>query len=87
MLPIYIKTLYHSPPHFPFLNLNRIRALRLTIHQGLIVKLMQTQQSRQIQEKRIKIMVANSGMKHETKTMLEVIRGLVLDFVLYFVTV
>ena len=32
-------------------------------------------------------MVANSEMKHESETMLEVIRGLVLDFVLYFVTV
>ena len=32
-------------------------------------------------------MVANSGMKHETETMLEVILGLMLDFVLYFVTV
>ena len=29
----------------------------------------------------MKIMVPNSGMKHESKTMLEVIRGLVLDFV------
>ena len=34
-----------------------------------------------------KIMVANSEMKHESETMLEVIRGPVLDFVLYFVTV
>ena len=32
-------------------------------------------------------MVSNSGMKHESETMLEVIRDLVLDFVLYFVTV
>ena len=31
-------------------------------------------------------MVANSGMKHESETMLEVIRGLVLDFVLYYMT-
>ena len=45
-----------------------------------------TQQSRQIQEKRIKIMVTNLGMKHKYETMLEVIRDLVLDFVLYFVT-
>ena len=34
-----------------------------------------------------KVMVANSGMKHKSETMLDVIRGLVLDFVLYFVTV
>ena len=32
-------------------------------------------------------MVANSRMKHESETMLEVIRGLVLHFVLHFVTV
>ena len=32
-------------------------------------------------------MVANSGMKHESETMLGAIRDLVLDFVLYFVTV
>ena len=28
-------------------------------------------------------MVANSGMKHKSEAMLEVIRGLVLHFVLY----
>ena len=32
-------------------------------------------------------MVANSGMKHESETLLEVIKGLVLDVFLYFVTV
>ena len=32
-------------------------------------------------------MVANSEIKHESETLLEVIRGLVLDFVFYFVTV
>ena len=32
-------------------------------------------------------MVSNSEMKHKFKTMLEVIRAVVLDFVLYFVTV
>ena len=32
-------------------------------------------------------MVANSGMKHESETVPKVIRGLVLDFALYFVTV
>ena len=32
-------------------------------------------------------MLLNSGMKHKSKTMLEVIRGLVLYFVLDFVTV
>ena len=42
-----------------------------------------TQESRKIQEKRIKIMAAKSRMKDESKTMLEVIRSLVLDFVLY----
>ena len=31
-------------------------------------------------------MVANPEMKHKSETMLEVIRGLVLDFNLYFVT-
>ena len=30
-------------------------------------------------------MIANSGMKHESETILEVIRGQVLDFVLYFI--
>ena len=32
-------------------------------------------------------MVSNSGMKHESEAMLVAIRGLVFDFVLYFVTV
>ena len=32
-------------------------------------------------------MFVNAGMKHNSETILEVIRGLVLDFVLYFVTV
>ena len=44
---------------------------------------MHKQQSRQILEKRIIIMVANSRKKHEYKTMLEVTRGQALDFVLY----
>ena len=47
---------------------------------------MQTQQSRQIQEKRINTMVANAGMKPESETLLEVIRSLALDFVLYCMT-
>ena len=55
MFPFCIKALYH----FPFLNLRRIRTLRLTIHQGLISDSM--------------VMVANSGMKHKSETMLEVI--------------
>ena len=33
------------------------------------------------------MMVANSGMKHKSETILEVIRDLVLHFVLYVVTV
>ena len=46
------------------------------------------QQSRQIQEKKkIKAMFANSGIKHKSATMLEVIRFLVPHFVLYIVTV
>ena len=32
-------------------------------------------------------MVGNSGMKHKSETILEVIRGLVHDFDLYFVHV
>ena len=47
---------------------------------------MRTQQSRQIQENRINTMVANAGMKHESETLLEVIRSLALDFVLYCMT-
>ena len=35
----------------------------------------------------MKIMVTNSGMKHKSETIAEVIRGLLLDFVLYFVNV
>ena len=58
--------------HFPFLNLRRIRALGLTIQQALISDLM--------------VMVANSGMKHKSETMLEVICGLLLEFILYIVT-
>ena len=49
-----------------------------------------TQQSRQIEELKLQlleIIVANSGMKHKSETMLEVIRVLVLAFVLFFVTV
>ena len=45
-----------------------------------------TQQIRQIQENRIKIMIANSKIKDKFKTMLKVIRALVLDFALYLVT-
>ena len=44
------------------------------------------QQSRQIQEKRIKIMAATFGMKYQSEAILEMIRGLVLDFGLYFIT-
>ena len=32
-------------------------------------------------------MLANLGIKYKIQTILEVIRGLVLDFALYFVTV
>ena len=31
-------------------------------------------------------MVADSGMNYQSKTMLEVIRGLAFDFLIYFVT-
>ena len=34
----------------------------------------------------MKIMVVNFKIKHKYKTMLGVIRSLVLDFILYFVT-
>ena len=73
--------------HHPFLNLHKIRHLGLSIHQGLISKSMQIQQSGQIKEKTIEFVVVKSGMKRESETILEVIRGLVLDFVFYFVTV
>ena len=33
------------------------------------------------------MMIVNSKIKHKSKTMLGVIRNLVLDFILYFVTV
>ena len=32
-------------------------------------------------------MIATLGMKYKSENMLEMIRGLVLDFVLYFVTI
>ena len=32
-------------------------------------------------------MIANSGIKYKSRTILEVIRGLVLRYVLYFITV
>ena len=35
----------------------------------------------------MKIMVGNSVMKHKSETMLVVIKGLLLDFVLYFIAV
>ena len=38
-------------------------------------------------KKEKKIIVANSGMKQKYETMLGVIRGLVLYFIIYFVTV
>ena len=34
----------------------------------------------------MKIMIANSKIKHKSKTILGVIRNLVFDFILYFVT-
>ena len=34
----------------------------------------------------MKTMILNSKMKHKSKTMLEVIRNLVLNFILFFVT-
>ena len=34
----------------------------------------------------MKIMIANSKIEQKSKTTLEVIRNLVLDFILYFVT-
>ena len=34
----------------------------------------------------MKIMVVNSKIKHKSKTMLEMIRNLVLDFILFIVT-
>ena len=34
----------------------------------------------------MKIMIVNSQIKHKSKTMLGVIRNLVLDFIIYFVT-
>ena len=34
----------------------------------------------------MKIMIVNSKIKQNSKTMLRVIRNLVLDFILYFVT-
>ena len=34
----------------------------------------------------MKIMIINSKVKHQSKTMLGVIKNLVLDFILYFVT-
>ena len=60
-------------------NISKKRGIKHTSRANFCVNA--TQQSRQIQEIRMKIMVPNSGMKHESKTMLEVIRGLVLDFV------
>ena len=80
MLPIRRKTLYHPP----FLNFHRMRALGITIHQGLISKSMKY---RKLEEKGTKNMVATSEMKNKFETMLEMIRGLMLNFVLYFVTV
>ena len=74
MLPVCIKALYH----LPFLNLNIIHALGLTINHGLIF--------RQIQEKRTKVMVPNSGMKHKFKNSAGISIVLVFDFVLYFIT-
>ena len=35
----------------------------------------------------MKIIAANSEMKHKSKTMVEVMRGLVLEFGFYFITV
>ena len=78
MIPcsLFVERRYTTPT---FLDLQEIRALGLTIHQGLISKSMQ-------HKKEDIFMVANSEMKHQSKTMLEVIKCLVLDFVLYFVT-
>lgn len=59
MLSICIKALYNPP----FLNL----------HLNFLNFLNATQQSRQIQENKIKIKVANFGMKYISETMVELI--------------
>ena len=43
---------------------------------------MQHREVDKFRKKRIKTMVANSEMKHKSETMLDVIKGQVLDFVL-----
>ena len=40
-----------------------------------------------IQKNRMKIMIVNSKIKQKSETILGMIRNLVLDFILYFVTV
>ena len=77
MLRICRNVLYYHP----LLNLHRIRTLGLTIHHGLISKSIQHSKVDKFKKKKTKIMVSNLKMKHKSKTMWEVIGGLLPDFV------
>ena len=81
----YYNTLFYSYYNSTLLICTKVlcHPLFFNLHKTVNV----TQQSRQIQENKIKIIVANSGMKHKSETMLKVVRVLALDFILYFVTV
>ena len=87
-IPIIIlaQTLYLQKCLIPpsFLDVQRILWVNHISRTTFDVKT--KQQSQIIQKKSMKIMVVNSKMKEKSKTMQEMIRDLVFNFVLYFVT-
>ena len=76
--PICRKTVYHPFHWFPENNFGVYR-----VYQGLFSKSMLVDQFRKIEWK---FMIVISKIKHKCKTILGVMRNLVLDFILYFVT-
>ena len=77
-IPLFVEKSYNSP----FIDVPRITSVST-----MYIKAYFLNQSNILSksEKRMK-MTVNSKIKHKSKTMLGVIKNLVLDFVLYFVT-
>ena len=81
ILPICRKALHHPFHWCPQNNFGVYHA-----YQGLFLNRCNTKKPSLIQKNRIKLMIGNSKIKYKSNTMLGVIRNLVLDFILYFVT-
>ena len=78
--PLFVKKPYTTP----FTNVQRI-TLESTIYLAYFLSHSSTTKLTN-SEKRMKIMIVNSKIKHKSKTILRVIRNLVLGFILYYVT-